>query len=126
MAIAPGALPKNVVAKGFSQMDWLKRSAKENVTGVARGVNARRVITDDELGRHNTANDCWIALRGKVYNLTEYVEYHPGGREILEESFGKDATEAFDAHHKYVNGAYIMRYAQVGVRPGYVDDSDSD
>ena len=36
------------------------------------------------------------------------------------------STALFDRYHKYVNGAYIMREAQVGVQPGYVDDSDSD
>jgi cytochrome b involved in lipid metabolism len=124
--IQPGGMPRNTVAKGFSQMDWMRRCKRENVRGVDAKANHKRVITDEELAQHNTVGDCWIALRGKVYNLTEYVAYHPGGAEILEESFGRDATALFDRYHKYVNGAYIMREAQVGVQPGYVDDSDSD
>ena len=110
-------------------MDWLRRTKRERVDGGdadAKPLDVSRVISLEELATHATASDCWIGLRGKVYNLTAYVEYHPGGAAVLEEAFGKDATALFDKYHKYVNGEYIMRATRVGVMPGYVGDSDSD
>lgn len=41
-----------------------------------------------------------VELFGKKYNLTEFAEAHPGGKEILLEYNGKDASDAFyDAGH---------------------------
>ena len=110
-------------------MDWLRRATRERVDGGAPSdapVDVKRVIDAGELARYNTRDDCWIGLRGKVYNLTPYVAYHPGGEAVLEEAFGTDATALFDKYHKYVNGEYIMRATRVGVMPGHVDDSDSE
>jgi len=121
--------PRIVVRPGYSQMDWLRRTKRERVDGGAPAdapTDVKRVIDAEELARHNTREDCWIGLRGKVYNLTPYVEYHPGGEAVLEEAYGTDATALFDKYHKYVNGEYIMRATRVGVMPGYVDDSDSE
>ena len=121
--------PRIVVRPGYSQMDWLRRATRERVDGGAPSdapVDVKRVIDAGELARHNTRDDCWIGLRGKVYNLTPYVAYHPGGEAVLEEAFGTDATALFDKYHKYVNGEYIMRATRVGVMPGHVDDSDSE
>ena len=32
-------------------------------------------------------NDAWTALNGKVYNMTSYVKFHPGGKESFIISF---------------------------------------
>ncbi|OUS47868.1 cytochrome b5 [Ostreococcus tauri] len=117
---------KITLRPGYSQMDWLRRSKRERVDGGVGDVDTRRTISLEELRRHNTRNDCWIGLRGRVYNLTAYVEYHPGGAAVLEQSFGTDATALFDKYHKWVNGEYIMRATQVGVMPGFIDDDESD
>lgn len=131
--LMPGASASRITLKpGYSQMDWMRRSKRENLRGDDDGGDKdgeswkTRVIDDEELGRHATRDDCWIALRGRVYNLTGYVDYHPGGEKILEQTYGKDATALFDKYHKYVNGEYIMAATQVGIRPGYVPDSDSE
>ena len=49
----------------------------------------------DEIERHNSANDCWIVIRGRVCNITEYLEQHPGGSDILLDLAGKNATKEF-------------------------------
>ncbi|KAM0196143.1 hypothetical protein ACHAPI_006170 [Fusarium lateritium] len=49
---------------------------------------------------HNTEEDCYIAINGKVYNVTSFLDEHPGGAEFLLEVAGEDATEAYkDAGH---------------------------
>ena len=35
-------------------------------------------VTPKELSRHNRRNNCWLALHGTVYNVTPYMDYHPG------------------------------------------------
>ena len=120
----------SAIAKGESQCPLIDRTRAILLLGdMHGGYNIGTLIAlidDEELGRHATRDDCWIALRGRVYNLTGYVDYHPGGEKILEQTYGKDATALFDKYHKYVNGEYIMAATQVGIRPGYVPDSDSE
>lgn len=36
-------------------------------------------ITNEELQKHNTDNDAWVSYDGYVYDVSEYVRYHPAG-----------------------------------------------
>jgi cytochrome b involved in lipid metabolism len=51
-------------------------------------------ITVGELARHNTEDDCWMAIDGAVYNVTQFIDRHPGGQAIVQ-GCGKDATALF-------------------------------
>jgi cytochrome b involved in lipid metabolism len=42
-------------------------------------VRPAPVISLAEVHRHDTENDCWMVLGGKVYNATPYMDYHPAG-----------------------------------------------
>lgn len=50
-----------------------------------------------EIARHATEGDCWIILRGKVYDVTSYLPEHPGGKEVLAAYCGRDGTNAFES-----------------------------
>ena len=47
------------------------------------------------MAKHNTADDCWCIISGKVYDLTDFAPEHPGGSAIVTELAGKVATEDF-------------------------------
>ena len=51
-------------------------------------------FTTAQVAEHNTATDCWIVLKGKVYDVTPYVDEHPGGSAILRNA-GRDSTKGF-------------------------------
>jgi cytochrome b involved in lipid metabolism len=55
-----------------------------------------RTISLQELARHNTASDCWMAIDGSVYDFTRYVPMHPAPPQVLTDWCGKEATEAFN------------------------------
>ncbi|KAL6952521.1 hypothetical protein U1Q18_020457 [Sarracenia purpurea var. burkii] len=55
-----------------------------------------KVFTLAEISDHNKANDCWLLIGGKVYNVTKFLEDHPGGSEALLSATGKDATNDFE------------------------------
>jgi len=38
-----------------------------------------RQISVEEISKHNTPEDCWIVVDGKVWDLTEFAPEHPGG-----------------------------------------------
>ncbi|KAL2488172.1 Cytochrome [Forsythia ovata] len=55
-----------------------------------------KVFTLAEVAEHNTAKDCWLVIDGKVYDVTKFLEDHPGGDEVLLSATGKDATDDFE------------------------------
>lgn len=59
-----------------------------------------KLYTLSEVSQHNNGKDCWLIIDGKVYDVTNYLEEHPGGDEVLLSATGKDATDDFeDAGH---------------------------
>lgn len=38
-----------------------------------------RLITTQEISRHNTAEDLWLVIDDEVYDLTDFAPQHPGG-----------------------------------------------
>ncbi|EYB91542.1 hypothetical protein Y032_0204g1865 [Ancylostoma ceylanicum] len=49
-----------------------------------------------EVEKHNTIGSCWIVLDGKVYDVSKFLDEHPGGLEVIAELAGKDATASFE------------------------------
>ncbi|KAL0349157.1 UNVERIFIED_CONTAM: cytochrome, seed isoform [Sesamum angustifolium] len=54
------------------------------------------VFTHSQVSAHNTSEDCWVIINAKVYNVTNYLNDHPGGDEVLLAAAGKDASEEFE------------------------------
>lgn len=55
-----------------------------------------KVFTLADVAEHNSSKDCWLVISGKVYNVTKFLEDHPGGDEVLLSATGKDATNDFE------------------------------
>ncbi|ODV85218.1 hypothetical protein CANARDRAFT_176174 [[Candida] arabinofermentans NRRL YB-2248] len=113
---APGAGPRRQkvsLKPGHSAMDWEQCKKKTNVKGIDPSYFPLRV-DKEELSRHKGLDDFWICLGKKVYNLTAYLEYHPGGVEILKNCAGKDATSIFNKYHRWVNYERILDECFIG------------
>lgn len=59
----------------------------------------RRDVTRAELAQHSSEEDCWIAIEGMVYDLTDFAEEHPAGPASIHELGGQDGTVEFLAIH---------------------------
>ncbi|XP_061479234.1 cytochrome b5 reductase 4 isoform X2 [Rhineura floridana] len=97
---------------GRSLMDWIRltKSGKD-----LTGLKGRLVeVTEEELSKHNKKDDCWICIRGLVYNITPYMEYHPGGEDELMKAAGADGTDLFDQVHRWVNYESMLKECMVG------------
>ncbi|CAH7685591.1 cytochrome b5-like heme/steroid binding domain-containing protein, partial [Phakopsora pachyrhizi] len=94
---------------GFSQLDWAKlKSSGENLR--VKGVTGLRRITRSELKEHRSLKDgeVWSSFNSKVYNLTSYLDFHPGGRKELLRVGGKDGTELFMKTHAWISVDSMM------------------
>jgi len=100
--------------KGFSQMDWIRLTqTRADLSGLG-GKRPRTDITMEEVKAHNKEDDGWTVLRGKVYNLTPYMKFHPGGVSILRAALGKDCTALFNKYHAWVNAEFMLAKCMVG------------
>ncbi|AWU75695.1 uncharacterized protein C5L36_0B09360 [Pichia kudriavzevii] len=61
----------------------------------------------DELSKHNRDGDCWVSIHGRVYDVSEFVQQHPGGSDKLLRFAGKDATRGFRLQHPE---SYLERF----------------
>ncbi|KAL1561626.1 cytochrome B5-like [Salvia divinorum] len=59
------------------------------------GVESK-VFTYSDVSAHKTSDDCWVIIHGKVYNVTSYLEEHPGGDEVILGQAGSDASQEFE------------------------------
>ncbi|KAI7845034.1 hypothetical protein COHA_001400 [Chlorella ohadii] len=57
---------------------------------------APKTITLAECQEHMSDKDCWLVIEGKVYDVTPFLDEHPGGFDTLVSNSGKDATEEFE------------------------------
>ena len=71
------------------------------------------VYTLAQVGTHKTAADCWSAISGKVYNLTNWIDKHPGGPGVVSAMCGIDGTAMYTSKH---NGDTVA----AGVLPSYL------
>ncbi|XP_033847536.1 cytochrome b5 [Periophthalmus magnuspinnatus] len=55
-----------------------------------------KYYTLEDIRVHNMSNDTWLIIHEKVYDITSFLEEHPGGEEVLLEQAGADATESFE------------------------------
>ena len=56
-------------------------------------------LSNSEIKSHNLKSDCWSIVNGNVYNLTTYVQRHPGGASVIANICGKDGSKAFLNQH---------------------------
>eukprot|EP00947_MAST-08B_sp_MAST-8B-sp1_P002866 g2866.t1 len=73
-----------------------------------------------DVGKHSTESDCWVTVHGKVYDVTNYLDEHPGGPEIIMDLAGKDASEEFEDIGHSADAREQMTQFLKGEIEGYV------
>lgn len=59
-------------------------------------VSDWKIHSFDDVAKHNQTKDCWLIISGKVYDVTPFMDDHPGGDEVLLAATGKDGTNDFE------------------------------
>ena len=52
-----------------------------------------KTFSMEEVAKHNKKDDLWIAVKGIVLDVTNWLDEHPGGPQALFSHMGKDASE---------------------------------
>lgn len=75
-------------------------------------ANRGRLIPYSEVQKHNSVESCWVILSGNVYDVTSFIDNHPGGRNAILKAAGTDAT--------YVNVTPILMHPLKGRIPNLI------
>lgn len=103
---------KNSQGNNFAQSQSLSKTTNMDVTtnsskgksnsstpatnkSTTTPASSRITLNMAEIAKHNSQNDCWMLISGKVYNITSYFGKHPGGNATMDATCGKDATAAY-------------------------------
>ncbi|QPC72488.1 hypothetical protein HYE68_003240 [Fusarium pseudograminearum] len=108
---------KVLLTPGHSPLDWARISGpNSDLRGVEPSTPYLRV-TPSMLKRMTgrKGKDAWMALNGKVYNVTPYADFHPGGIPELMRGAGRDATKIYGEVHPWVNYETMLSACLVGL-----------
>ncbi|RYP54412.1 hypothetical protein DL768_000829 [Monosporascus sp. mg162] len=75
-------------------------------------------FTVRDVAAHRSATDAWMVIHGEVYDVSKYINDHPGGAEVLIEAAGTDASEPFDNAGHSEDAFEIMAAYRIGKLKG--------
>jgi len=98
-----------LIKKGKSKT---KKKTLKQQNGGNKG-NKIKKYTMKEVSKHKTRNNAWMVINKVVYNITDWIDKHPGG-DIIMKGVGKDATKLFESigHPDYVKK--ILKKMKIG------------
>lgn len=83
-----------------------------------------RKVTPEELAEHTEEKDMWCAFHGLVYDVTNWVAKHPGGKTVLKSCAGGDGTSIFETVHGG-RGALILLGQELGKQVELIGEFDA-
>ncbi len=122
IAIANGAVPANIAAPVDAVAVGGGGGGGAAAAGGGGGGGARtfKAYSLEEVSKHTTKSDCWLAISGKVYRVDEsWFKHHPGGEMILLNLAGQDVTDPFIVFHPHTVSQKLLPAFQIGVVEGW-------
>lgn len=107
-----------ILQPGYSPLDWAMLTSSPNHKLRGKDVPDNLIrVPPSQLKYHNgrKGRDAWTVYRGKVYNITPYLPFHPGGEGELMRGAAKDAERLFTEVHPWVNWDGILGECLVGI-----------
>ncbi|KAI8682135.1 Nitrate reductase [NADPH] [Fusarium keratoplasticum] len=99
----PAILFRHPVEPATKDGGWMKPSVESQIAEAKQEAGApQKEFTREEIEKHNTQDDCWIIVDGKVYDATSVLEWHPGGAAAIVGHAGQvhqETSEEFASIH---------------------------
>ncbi|MCJ1402798.1 hypothetical protein MMC11_006019 [Xylographa trunciseda] len=133
--LAPSARPsrKVILPPGHSPLDWAQLTSHPPTPTFLRGAGVPPQlirVTPSQLRENNgrKGRDAWSTWQGKVYNITPYKKFHPGGEGELMRGAGKpgEAERLFMEIHPWVNWEGMLGECMVGILVGETEDTEKE
>lgn len=78
-----------LLSKNYNQLANNRKPATDS------GDQSQIILSVAEIAKHNTVSNCWLIISDKVYDVSGYLQIHPGGSSAITPYCGKDGTQAF-------------------------------
>jgi len=96
-------LCRHPVEPGSGEGGWMKPSVENQIAAVKQEAGTpQKQFTREEVEKHDSADDCWLVVDGKVYDATSVLNWHPGGKAAIVGHAGKvhqQTSEEFASVH---------------------------
>ncbi|KAK5579763.1 hypothetical protein RB653_009449 [Dictyostelium firmibasis] len=82
-----------------------------------------RTVTKEEVAKHNTRDDCWLIIHGKVFDCSKFHSLHPGegiNDQYIADHAGKDCTDLFEKFHNNDEPFEMLENAEDGKQEGII------
>ncbi|XP_073013280.1 uncharacterized protein [Typha latifolia] len=88
-------------------------------------MHGSKKYSQSEVSIHTSKKDCWVVIHGKVYDVTTFLEDHPGGEDaLLQASASGDATNSFEEVGHSTSAISMMENYLIGAIEGYTAKSE--
>lgn len=88
---------------------------KSKINNLSKGITVSPIqsgttLSVTEISKHNSVQDCWVIISNNVYDVTSYINLHPGGASRISSYCGGDMTQAFlsQPHSSLANQEHTM------------------
>uniref|UniRef100_A0A5S6KC48 Cytochrome b5 reductase 4 n=1 Tax=Xenopus tropicalis TaxID=8364 RepID=A0A5S6KC48_XENTR len=111
-------LPRSAIDRFFCETG--AKSQRRKVAVACKKVVCVKVVCVNKVGEkfatsaYHAKFSVFFLIAGMVYNITPYMEYHPGGEEELMKAAGRDGTDLFDQVHRWVNYESMLKECLIG------------
>lgn len=94
----PSTLKPGTNSSNGGSTTTTKPTTKPTTSGTGTTTGPKTYSLGD-ISTHKSATSCWSAINGGVYDLTDWVDNHPGGRMAILMICGKDGSALFNMQH---------------------------
>eukprot|EP00028_Trichosphaerium_sp_Am-I-7-wt_P002604 CAMPEP_0168528946 /NCGR_PEP_ID=MMETSP0405-20121227/13585_1 /TAXON_ID=498012 /ORGANISM="Trichosphaerium sp, Strain Am-I-7 wt" /LENGTH=145 /DNA_ID=CAMNT_0008552515 /DNA_START=207 /DNA_END=641 /DNA_ORIENTATION=- len=110
---------------GIRYLQGGEEPAKPKPKVAAKKRRERKYYTKAEVAKHNAETDCWLIIKNKVYDVTDYVPDHPGELAILNNAGGENTEGFFGDQHPETVEDMLDEYYIGDIREDAATDSEN-
>ncbi|XP_054160584.1 cytochrome b5-like [Oppia nitens] len=100
--------------KNLSNDKTMSRDKTNSKNKMSESMSKDKEYTVEEVSKHNTKSSLWIIISDQVFDVTKFLDSHPGGVDTIMNYAGKDATFGFVGNHSD-NAEKIKSNYKIGV-----------
>lgn len=89
----------NVVSSPNTETELSDQHFDNQTSTSTASQSETQLYTLDEVASHGDTGSCWAVVNGAVYDLTPWINQHPGGPEAIAGLCGNDGSTAFNNQH---------------------------
>lgn len=102
---AAGGVAETVLHESYAPSDLSVGGRGKGFPPIFKANPKAKQYTWQEVAQHNTESSAWVYIGNQVYDITPWLDRHPGGKEILLLTAGRDISDLFVTYHPFTDKA---------------------